>query len=547
MSAALVDLVKSTGDLLSEQSKILGAVNMSEFMNAQATQLMAKLDMLPDLTADTAKSFTAAIAAGPWDDSSKVRLAKAVCTRMMSPTKKQKHAKTPTQTMSTFQLYLKPSHVSFMQDKNVPFPLKLVKAAELMHALRCDFPSCPTCGHVVTVVRNLDGGPKLTGTASYDTVNQFKSYLKNLLKGDTLPEYDYELIEHYPSSPHDLHSALFGLVYTDEAPNEHVWDGVSMANVQVLRKNHKSLKPDSCTAAMGLLHGQTMQDANCMNPQMNPMMRAMMNPMMQTAMMHQMMNPAMMQAMMQGSEPSGVDLSVFRFPKRPRMLDEFSGAGSSGISRVSVGGPAAWAGAGIDNGSVDKQPAILDGNAGSDSAHGAAGSGTGGAGSATGGDRVRSMFSQDELDAESVDGVMAEAMRAREEAAAIKRALDAANAAKGEGAKGKGNKGGGGRGGVAKGKGLVKGKGAKGKGKGVVKGKGGKGKAVAKAKAKAKASAKGKGRGGVGGGVIVGGARMMPPGYPADQETRVRMRPHGCSKCRNKAGCTPSCWREHAR
>lgn len=57
-----------------------------------------------------------------------------------------------------------------------------------------------------------------------------------------------------------------------------------------------------------------------------------------------------------------------------------------------------------------------------------------------------------------------------------------------------------------------------------------KAKATTKAKAKAKGKAKAKAKAKV--------CRAMP----ATERARSTARPHGCAKCRNKPGCTPSCW-----
>jgi hypothetical protein len=246
-SMSFVDEVRHVGEFLVEQGKVLGA-GVAPVMTAQAIALVSKINQLVQLDPATATQLTATITNGPWDIESKQKLAFAVADRMRScfeagnqPTARA--GKTATQHMQSFQLYLSQSDITYFEDKNVPFPAKLVKAADICLQLGLTFPTCVTCGHVVTVIKTMAGGDQLTGKEGYDRVQDFKKYLKSGLKRNPVAESS-PTITLYPTTPHDLPIALFQKVYAHDPPNTHVWHEDTKNNL-VLRKNHRDVRSDS--------------------------------------------------------------------------------------------------------------------------------------------------------------------------------------------------------------------------------------------------------------------------------------------------------------
>ena len=252
---AAANFIKQLNTLLVGQQGIMGD-QFPSMLDAQFEAAKRSIAQ-QQITMDEAAAVVQAVHDGPWTAAQKQDLGKAINDRLAQPGKKG--TKRENQEVANFYGFLTKEDKAALQEDG-PLHTRLSHAADIMASMLCFWPSEQTVGHIVNTVKALRASGLESPDDYHGAVQKLKSLVKSRLR--KAPK-DVDFIRRY-TAPHELPESV-----------RHLFDGAeggelassATASSGPLRGTNKTLSTLAKTpkgASMNILPA-LMQDPAALN------------------------------------------------------------------------------------------------------------------------------------------------------------------------------------------------------------------------------------------------------------------------------------------
>ena len=254
----LIAEVRSIESFLKSQSSL--GQNVKLLRNQQATNLIKKIMALKDLTYEKAAESSNLFKGSQWEKADVDRVSEAIRKRLGQGAASSPTARVP-QSCPTVEFYLTQPEWDKIEDTNTPPATAFIIMRRACARIGLLLPDEPTKGRMASIIRyrNLpDAGSGMSTADWYSFLQRFKAALEPNRKQD----WHFEWQSEYPSDPRDLPADILQAVFPESVGPPALRDVPELGSSVILRKNHRSMRPESGTHTVSPGHfDQTLGNA----------------------------------------------------------------------------------------------------------------------------------------------------------------------------------------------------------------------------------------------------------------------------------------------
>ena len=247
-------LIQQVSTVSNLANEIAEEATRQELMTKHAASVVAQLNNLV-VTPEDSMLLVTAVKQSRLGQSQKDTILKATSDRLTKCLQSTQKPRRTSQTIEDPAAFLTTSEVEYLQQDSFSTQARVHKLAAFLERIGCWSPSEPCVGKVLNLLRVEFGARDLDDPSEfYAKVQDLKGHLRSLTK-NRIPHAVH--VANY-STPDALPKEIFDLAFRDEAPGS--FRGGSASGMGPLRKSSKKLRPSSQTS--GSMSGMQLQLAN---------------------------------------------------------------------------------------------------------------------------------------------------------------------------------------------------------------------------------------------------------------------------------------------